>query len=185
MSTHDDKVKRLLDGEIDEAEIAADPILASLAERIFGLNIEPITPTKPSQEIVGPEVEVVTAVTSSDSMIEVIPGLAPPVQTPAPMPDLPSIPESKEEAKSGSGLKFLGIAALLVSVANLFGGFGFLNSQCTAAKCDSSATRLNWLGIHNIGNELGWSMPFPEMGIPDYVAVACSILLIIVAFRRK
>ena len=51
VSTHDDKVKRLLDGEIDEAEIAADPVLASLAERIFGLNIEPITPTKPSQTI--------------------------------------------------------------------------------------------------------------------------------------
>ena len=72
MSTHDDKVKRLLDGEIDEAEIAADPILASLAERIFGLNIEPITPTK-SVVVAGPEVEVVTTVTSSDSMIEVIP----------------------------------------------------------------------------------------------------------------
>ena len=73
MSTHDDKVKRLLDGEIDEAEIAADPILASLAERIFGLNIEPITPTKPSQEIAGPEVEVVAEVTNADSMVEVIP----------------------------------------------------------------------------------------------------------------
>ena len=50
MSTHDDKVKRLLDGEIDQEEIASDPILASLAERIFGLNIEPITPRKPSHE---------------------------------------------------------------------------------------------------------------------------------------
>ncbi len=185
MSTHDDKVKRLLDGEIDEAEIAADPVLASLAERIFGLNIEPITPTKPSQEIAGPEVEVVTAVTNADSMIEVIPGLSPPIQDPGPLPELPAIPGAKENAKSGNGLKFLGIAALIVSVANLFGAFGFLNSQCTAVKCDSSATRLNWLGIHNINNELGWSMPFPEMGIPDYVAVACSILLIIVAFRKK
>ena len=35
------------------------------------------------------------------------------------MLELPSIPESKGEAKSGNGLKFLGIAALLVSVANL------------------------------------------------------------------
>ena len=32
---------------------------------------------------------------------------------------------------------------------------------------------------------MGWSMPFPEMGIPDYVAVACSILVLIVAFRKK
>ena len=69
MSAHDDKVKRLLDGEIAEAEIAADPVLASLAERIFGLNIEPITPTKPSQQPTGPEVEVVAAKTSHDPMI--------------------------------------------------------------------------------------------------------------------
>ena len=65
MDAHDDKVKRLLDGVIDEAEIAADPVLASLAERIFGLNIEPITPTKPSQSTGLPEVEVVTAMAIS------------------------------------------------------------------------------------------------------------------------
>ena len=85
ISTHDDKVKRLLDGEIDEEEIASDPILASLAERIFGLNIEPITPTKPSQNPVGPEVEVVTAVTTNDSMIEVIPGAEPEISVPMPI----------------------------------------------------------------------------------------------------
>ena len=185
MSTHDEKVKRLLDGEIDEAEIAADPILASLAERIFGLNIEPITPRKPSHEAIGPEVEVVTAVTSSDPMIEVVPGLEPAVTAPMPLPDLPAIPESKDYEKTGNGLKIFGISSLVLALANIFGAFGFLNSQCAGDKCDSSATRLNWIDIHNINNELGWSMPFPELGIPDYVAVACSILVLIVAFRKK
>jgi hypothetical protein len=37
----------------------------------------------------------------------------------------------------------------------------------------------------DLSNELGWSEPFPVMGIPDYVAVGASILLIILAFRRK
>ena len=82
-------------------------------------------------------------------------------------------------------LKIFGITSLIVAVANIFGLFGFLNSQCAAAKCTEEATRINWAGIHNIGNELGWSMPFPEMGIPDYVAVTCSILVLIVAFLRK
>ena len=185
MSTHDDKVKRLLDGEIDQEEIASDPILASLAERIFGLNIEPITPRKPSHEPIGPEVEVVTAVTSSDPMIEVIPGAEPKIPATLPMPALPQIPKSTEAGKGGKVLKIFGISSLVFAVANLFGAFGFLNSQCSGDKCDADATRLNWLDLHNINNELGWSMPFPEMGIPDYVAVACSILLIIVAFRRK
>tara|TARA_B100000287_G_scaffold134461_1_gene126397 strand:- start:1427 stop:1978 length:552 start_codon:yes stop_codon:yes gene_type:complete len=183
VSTHDDKVKRLLDGEIDEAEIAADPVLASLAERIFGLNIEPITPTKPSQQPIGPEVEVIAAKTSHDPMIEVIPGAAP--AAPMPLPDLPTIPKAGESQKKGGLLKIFGLTSLLVAVANIFGLFGFLNSQCTAEKCTEEATRINWAGIHEFNNELGWSMPFPEMGIPDYVAVACSILVLIVAFRRK
>tara|TARA_Y100001934_G_C12258081_1_gene728546 strand:+ start:307 stop:915 length:609 start_codon:yes stop_codon:yes gene_type:complete len=183
VSAHDDKVKRLLDGEIDEAEIAADPVLASLAERIFGLNIEPITPSKPSQQPTGPEVEVVTAKTSHDPMIEVIPGAAP--AAPMPLPELPTIPKAGDIKKKGGFLKIFGLTSLIVAVANIFGLFGFLNSQCTAEKCTAEATRINWAGIHELNNELGWSMPFPEMGIPDYVAVACSILVLIVAFRRK
>jgi len=185
ISTHDDKVKRLLDGEIDEEEIASDPILASLAERIFGLNIEPITPTKPSQNPVGPEVEVVTAVTTNDSMIEVIPGAEPEISVPMPMPDLPKIPKASDEPSDNKALKIFGISSLVLSVANIFGAFGFLNSICSADKCDGGATRLNWLGIHNINNEQGWSMPFPELGIPDYVAIVCSIIVLILAFRKK
>ena len=73
MSVHDDEVKRLLDGEIDEAEIAADPVLP-VGRTNFGLNIEPITPSKPSQAPANPAVEVVPAVTSNEPMIEVIPG---------------------------------------------------------------------------------------------------------------
>ena len=185
MSTHDDKVKRLLDGEIDEAEIAADPVLASLAERIFGLNIEPITPTKPSQNISGPEVEVVAAVTSNDPMIEVIPGASPTTPAPLPMPSLPKIPTT-EKQKSGFGkMAFFGLFSLIVSVANLFGVFGFMNSQCAAEKCTTEATRINWLDVHNIGNEMGWSLPFPEIGIPDYVAIGCSILVLLIALRKK
>ena len=181
VSSHDDKVKRLLDGEIDEAEIAADPVLASLAERIFGLNIEPITPTKTSEPS-GPEVEVVTAKTSHDPMIEVIPGATPP---PMPLPELPGIPKDAGPSGKGRWLKVFGISSLIVSVINIFGAFGFLNSMCSAEKCTTDATRINWIDIHNINNELGWSMPFPELGIPDYIAMACSILVLIVAFRRK
>ena len=185
MSPNDDKVKRLLDGEIDEAEIAADPILASLAERIFGLNIEPITPSKPSKPNASPAVEVVTAKTSNEPMVEVIPGPTSVTSAPMPLPSLPNIPEKDSLKKGGTFLKIFGGLSLIVAVANIFGVFGFLNSQCTAEKCTSDATRINWLDIHNIANEMGWSMPFPEMGIPDYVAIACSILVLIIAFRKK
>ena len=185
MSVHDDKVKRLLDGEIDEAEIAADPVLASLAERIFGLNIEPITPSKPSQSVANPAVEVVPAITSSEPMVEVIPGVTPNPAAPMPLPTLPKLPELDTKKGGGGFLKIFGGFSFIVAVANIFGAFGFLNSQCTADKCTTDATRINWLDIQNIGNEMGWSMPFPELGIPDYVAIASSILVLIVAFRKK
>lgn len=183
MSVDDDKVKRLLDGEIDEAEIAADPVLASLAERIFGLNIEPITPSKPSKAPSNPTVEVVPAVTSNEPMIEVIPGAVAPA--PMPLPTLPKIPEQESKKNVGRLLKVFGGTSFVVAVANIFGAFGFLNSQCNVEKCTTDATRINWLDVHNIGNEMGWSMPFPELGIPDYVAIASSILVLIVAFRKK
>lgn len=175
MTSHEDKLKRLLDGDIDESEIAADPILASLAERIFGLNIEPIAPSKPSHGTQLPEVEVVTAVTSQDSMIEVVPGAAPAASMP--MPSLPAIPEQVATKSGGGLLKSFGILSFLTAVANIFGAFGFLN--------DGEGTRINWAGIHDINNEMGWSEAFPVLGIPDYVALVCSIVVIIIAFRRK
>ena len=174
MTSHEDKLKRLLDGDIDESEIAADPILASLAERIYGLNIEPIAPSKPSHGTQLPEVEVLTAVTTQDSMIEVVPGAAP---APMPMPSLPAIPEQVGAKSSGGVLKAFGILSLLTAVANIFGAFGFMNG--------GDGTRINWAGIHEINNEMGWSEPFPVLGIPDYVALVCSIVVIILAFRRK
>ncbi|MGB0801819.1 MAG: hypothetical protein ACPGSV_02110 [Candidatus Poseidoniaceae archaeon] len=185
ISVHDDKVKRLLDGEIDEAEIAADPVLASLAERIFGLSIEPITPSKPSQTLANPAVEVVPAVTSNEPMVEVIPGAAPAAPAPMPLPTLPKIPDQESKKGGGGLLKIFGGLSFVVAVANIFGAFGFLNSQCSGDKCTGDATRINWLDVHNIGNEMGWSLPFPELGIPDYVAIASSILVLIVAFRKK
>ena len=173
MTTNDSKVKRLLDGDIDEEEIASDPVLASLAERIFGPNIEPITPTKPRLSDGLPPVEVITAKTSHDSMIEVVPGVEP---TPMPMPALPDIPKG-EVGKKGKFLMIFGVSSLLLAVANIFGAFGFLNG--------GEGTRINWAGIHDINNEMGWSEAYPVLGIPDYVAVVASILVLIVAFVRK
>ncbi len=182
MTDQDDKLQRLLDGQIDEAEIATDPVLASLAERIFGLMIEPITPTKPSRSTGLPPAEMAAENPQHVSaMVEVIPGAEP-----APLPELPMIPTPvAEPEKKGKKLLLFGLLSTLVSAGNIFGLFGFLNSQCTAAKCTEEATRINWIDIHNIGNEMGWSMPFPEMGIPDYVALVSSILVLLVALRRR
>ncbi len=182
LSTHDEKLQRLLDGEIDEAEIASDPVLSSLAERIFGLVIEPITPSKPSQmnDISGDG--SATDGSPMMSMVEVIPGAIP-----APLPNISPVIETPVNVPKKSRVfsKFIALSSLIISTANVFGAFGFLNSNCTAVKCTDSATRINWIDVYNIGNEQGWSLPFPTMGIPDYVAVGCSLVLILLVFKRK
>lgn len=180
---NDDRIKRLLDGQLDHEEIASDPVLSSLAERIFGLTIEPMTPTKGAAM---PQIEAnTTEAPTSNSMIEVIPASPSIPQPMAPLPDLSNVKKLEETSNKVSKLKIFGFFSLIISVINLFGAFGFLNSQCNSQLCTSEATRINWLGIHNISNEMGWSMPFPEIGIPDYVAIGASLLLIIIAFIRK
>ena len=52
MSEGDSNLQKLLDGEFDAEQIASDPVLSSLAERIYGVTIEPITPTKALSNLV-------------------------------------------------------------------------------------------------------------------------------------
>ena len=71
-----------------------------------------------------------------------------------PLPNLPKIPE--QESKKGGFLKIFGGLSLVVGVANIFGAFGFLNSN--VAETNAQPMRpINWLDVHNIGNEMGWS----------------------------
>jgi hypothetical protein len=182
LSDHDDKLQRLLDGEIDEAEIASDPTLSSLAERIFGLTIEPITPTKPSQSTGLPPLEQSTE-PALNPMIEVVPGIAPPT-----LPTITTKIETGDGMKSSSGGKLMiaGGILLVVSLLNLFGVFGLLlGGICSGSICpDAGATRINWLSFYQITNGYGWGEPFPTMGIPDYAAILGSLVLILVG-RRK
>ena len=157
--------------------------MSSLAERIFGLNIEPITPTKPSQGVDLQNVEVVTAVGGQDPMIEVVPGLEP-KQTVDVM-EMPPLPKATNSKSTNLKLKSFGFVSLFAAVGNIFGIFGGLNSLCEGGKCNSEATRLNWIDLHNVTNEAGWSLPYPELGIPDYVALVCSLLVLVIAFTKK
>ena len=46
MSDIQERLQKLLDGELDAAEVAEDPALASLADRLYGIKIQPATPKK-------------------------------------------------------------------------------------------------------------------------------------------
>ena len=41
MTLPDDQLRRLLDGEIDAGELAGDRVMASIADRVFGVKVDP------------------------------------------------------------------------------------------------------------------------------------------------
>ena len=82
-------------------------------------------------------------------------------------------------------LKVFAISTLALSFSNIFGLLGWLNFLCSSDYCVSEDTRLNWLSMFNISNELGWSAPYPEIGIPDFIAISASIVLTIIVFREN
>ena len=99
MTSIQERLQQLLDGELDAADLAEDPTLASLADRLYGIKIQPVAqkklrdfdePTLPSAPL-----------PSTNMMIEVIGDVAvehPPAPSPEislgtapiPMPGLPS-----------------------------------------------------------------------------------------------
>ena len=46
MTSVQERLQQLLDGELDAAELAEDPTLASLADRLYGIKIQPVAPKK-------------------------------------------------------------------------------------------------------------------------------------------
>ncbi len=87
--------------------------------------------------------------------------------------------------KSETPLKIFSISALALSLLNLFGFLGWLNFLCSSDNCAAEATRINWFSIFNIGNELGWSTPYPVIGVPDFIAINASIILVIFVFKEN
>ncbi|MGB1420094.1 MAG: hypothetical protein ACPG7K_04890, partial [Poseidonia sp.] len=103
MSSIHDRLQQLLDGEIDAADIADDPTLVSLADRIYGIKIAAVQPTKPrdANAILTPAADVTEVAPPTDMLVEVIAPAVP--ATPAvPLPDpnmalnMPPVPSGKK-----------------------------------------------------------------------------------------
>ena len=129
----------------------------------------------------------------TDMLIEVIGDIAPAVpSTPEPLPagELPAI-APLPDAKGSSKAPLFGLSTLLLLVvANVFGllssvmGSGCLESDL----CPSDGyTKMNLASPHELGNGLGWSLPFPDgaLGIPDIVAIIGLLIAMVVVWRRS
>ncbi len=191
MSEGDSNLQKLLDGEFDAEQIASDPVLSSLAERIYGVTIEPITPTKGSQSS-GEMTSVITEVAPPTSLlVEVVEGQASPsANMDTGMPALPPV-IGQQSSKKKSGLLFkLSGLGFLVGALNMGGVLGMaFGSVCKPVAgynvCPGEgANRINWLDIHNITNGQGWSEVYP-FGIPDYALIVGTIIMMFLTRPKK
>lgn len=193
MSSVQERLQQLLDGELDPSEIADDPTLVSLADRLYGIKIAAVQPVKArdAQDLLGGAAPVTEVAPPTDMLVEVIGTVgAPAVAAPVPLPvpevqlDLPPVPAARK-----SPARFVFLGGLLVVVLNLFGVFSSLfNSTCEPNVCRGpEQTRLNLMSPHLIGESDGWSYSLLSesmngvggvaggIGIPDIVALVVLI----------
>ena len=193
MSSVQERLQQLLDGELDPSEIADDPTLVSLADRLYGIKIAAVQPVKArdAQDLLGGAAPVTEVAPPTDMLVEVIgtvgaPAMAAPVPVPLPevQLDLPPVPAAKKNP-----VRFVFLGGLLVVVLNLFGVFSSLfNSTCEPNVCRGpEQTRLNLMSPHLIGESDGWSYSLLSesmngvggvaggIGIPDIVALIVLI----------
>ncbi|MGA0331293.1 MAG: hypothetical protein ACO3MI_02895 [Candidatus Poseidoniaceae archaeon] len=190
MSDIQERLQKLLDGELDAAEVAEDPALASLADRLYGIKITPVQPKK-LRDFGEAAASPSAPLPATDMMIEVIGDVAL-EHPPAPNADLPPLapipaaPNSKE-TKSFGMMSYLSILALLAVTANLFGYLHTLvGSLCTNACANEGHTKMNLLEIYRLDSLNGWSLPVTEgvIGIPDVVAIL-GLLVMTFLLRKK
>jgi len=187
MSSIQDRLQQLLDGDIDAADIADDPTLVSLADRLYGIKIAAVQPVKArdAKDLLATSGAVTEVAPPTNMLIEVIaPEAGINAGVPLPLPDMaldmPPMPVAKK-----SPLRFVMASGLGLVLANLFGLFsGILGGLCESGTCRGlEQDRLNLMSPHLWGESDGWSYSLLSesmsgvggvsggIGIPDIVAL--------------
>jgi hypothetical protein len=192
MSSEQDKLNRLLSGDFSPDEIANDPMLVSLAERIYGIKIDPVITTKPrdfvSSAADGLPIEVTEVAPPTDMLIEVIGDLAPALPLPnMELPPLTAIPPLA--VKKNKGFQRIVLAGLGFVLLNLVGVWSYVfGSMCQAGDlCPTDGyTRINLMEIYKVNSGYGWSEPVQTgaYGIPDIVAVIVFAVALFMTMRK-
>lgn len=188
MGESDSRLKDLLDGKLSAEEIAEDPVLASLAERIYGADfLDQVGISRGATKRA--LAEQFTEIEGDDLLIDTIPDTLPDLPMPADMPPVPMVdvePDTPEGRSLLSKLR-LGFGATGISLAlvNLFYGFGNLLGTCADEVHQSCAAnmKLNWLEFHRMGEHIAWS-PTGTLGIPDIGLIVLSLVLIVQGIRN-
>ena len=198
MSDAKDRLKKLLDGDLEASDIAEDASLVSLADRLYGIKIANVKPVKArdfdeKSNSVLPDGEQQFGQTSN-LMVEVIGPSALPVPE-LPHLEMPELPNAKRRFSLLSIISFTGLVFVTLNLLGLFSSL--FESACDLNTCRSDGqTRINLLDFYKFGESDGWSYSLLTenmtgvggtsggIGIPDIVAIV-SLLLIFFMSRKK
>ena len=184
MSDNSEKLKKLLDGELGPDVLEEDPILAKLAERIYGEEfLEKMGLSRgESKRALS---ESLSDDDGDDLLIEVIPPFEPDIEPFEAPTSLPAQLETSGMSKSGLGI---GLAILTAGVANSFGRLSFLGNNCTGGGCPADGhTRMNWASLGQLGDGWGWSPPVLDgsIGIPDITVIGIGIIALLWTYMKR
>ena len=189
MSDGSNRLKELLDGKLSAQEIAEDPVLASLAERIYGADfIEQIGISR--GETKRALVDQFSEIDGDDLLIEDVPDLSLPM--PEDMPENPIYDIDDDDVFDGKPLLAKlqmvgGSVGIIGSLANLLYGFGNFMGGCTEARHAScritERMKLNWLDFHRTDSFDAWS-EVGSFGIPDGILIVGCLWLIFSGWRK-
>ncbi len=182
MSSESDRLRKLLDGELSPEELEEDPMLAGLAERVYGEDF--------LDEIGVSRGDSKRALAESLQDEEELDDLM--VELPDELPefDPPTLPDDSTttEGNGGKGLAGLvtGVLGLMLVALNLFYGLGNMIGGCTASihiSCGQNM-KLNLLEFHRTAEHIAWG-PTGVVGIPDIVAASLMVTLIVIAVMKR
>ena len=182
MSAEGDRLRKLLDGDLSPEELKQDPMLASLAERVYGedfldeMGVSRGDSKRALAEALQDEDDL------EDLMIEL------------PDDDLPEFdPPTHPDSSAGEVRRSKGLAGIVVGglglalvVINLLYGFGNVIGGCTAsihASCTENM-KLNLLEFHRTAEHIAWG-PTGDVGIPDILAASLMVTLIVTAVIKR
>jgi len=169
-----EKVKQLLDGTLDPAELELDADLYSMAERIYGREaLEEMGVSAPER---GPDTIVEPNGDSSHD-----------VQIPSPMP-LPAVNGSQKSGRDWfRGILLLsGLLGFLTVLYNTFFGIGEIYEFCinTSGTSGVCGSKFDWSSILNPSSNTAWSKS-GSINALDAVLLTLALLVSFIGFRRK
>ncbi len=176
--TDSERLLDLLDGRLsaDELkEIESDPVLRSLAIRIYGDSVRDVIGDEPIIDDVDEIRSDVIELTSVELIVE-DPDLASHLSPPAPI--VSSVGQRR------NWLIALGSLVLLFDLFNVLAGIGLIIGTCPDPECTASRMKLNILDIHRMNSAWGWSET-GSFGVLDYLIIAGGSLLTLIGVRRR